>query len=196
MDLTTGIGVDAGEVLVITLANLEGTVLGVVGGIVGAPDTVVDVFAVATGVRASGVASLETEEVSTEETGRGVRDGGRGEQRGSDLLVPLNHLLVIILVVTAPSIRVDETAERVSSEIGTVGVHLASRVIGLEVHLRLVNKTNDLDVVGSLHELNALERAAGDKTGSVARFGTPCDGLVFGLTNSGGTLRRSPETEV
>ena len=68
LDLTTGIGVDAGEVLVVTLTNLEGTVLGVVGGIVGTPDAVVDVFAVATSVGTSGVTGFETEEVSTEET--------------------------------------------------------------------------------------------------------------------------------
>lgn len=72
LDLTTWIGVDAGEVLVVSVANLEGTVLGIVGGVVGTPDTVVDVFTVVTSVRSSGVASFETEEVSTEET-RGER---------------------------------------------------------------------------------------------------------------------------
>ena len=110
--------------------------------------------------------------------------------------MPLNYLLVVVLVATAPSIRVDEASKGVSSEIGTVWIHLTSRVVGLEVHLRLVNKTDDLDVVGSLHELNALERAIGDEAGSVARFGTPRDGLVLGLANSGGTFRWSPETEV
>jgi len=30
----------------------------------------------------------------------------------------------------------------------------------------------------------------------VARFGTPRDGLVFSLTNSGGTFRWSPDTEI
>jgi hypothetical protein len=44
--------------------------------------------------------------------------------------------------------------------------------------------------------LNTLERATGDKTGPVTRFGTPRDGLVLGLTNSGGTFRWSPETEI
>ena len=68
LDLTTGVGVNAGEVLVVTVANLEGTVLGVVGGIVGAPDTVVDVFTEAGSIGTGRVASLETEEVSAKET--------------------------------------------------------------------------------------------------------------------------------
>ena len=67
LDLTAGIGVDAGEVLVVALARLEGAVLGVVGGIVSTSDTIEDVFAVASSVGASRVADLETEEVSTVE---------------------------------------------------------------------------------------------------------------------------------
>jgi len=110
--------------------------------------------------------------------------------------VPLNHLLVVILVAAAPSVRVDETSKGVPSEIGAVRIHLTSRVVGLEVHLCLVDKTDDLDVVGGLHELNTLERAIGDKAGSVTGFGTPRDGLVLGLTNSGGTFGWSPETEI
>ena len=62
-----GIGVDAGEVLVVTLARLEGTVSGVVGSIVGASDTVEDVFAEASSVGSSRVADLEAKEICTEE---------------------------------------------------------------------------------------------------------------------------------
>jgi len=67
LDLAAGIGVDAGEILVVALARLEGTVLGVIGGIVKTSDAVVDVFAVAGSVGASGIADLEAEEVCTEE---------------------------------------------------------------------------------------------------------------------------------
>lgn len=69
LDLTTGIGIDAWVVLVVTLTRLEGTILGVVGGIVSASDAVVDMFAEVVGVGASRVAGLEAEEVSTGETG-------------------------------------------------------------------------------------------------------------------------------
>jgi len=84
LDLTVGIGVDTGVVLVVTLARLEGTVLGVVGGIVSTSDTVVDVFTEVSSVGASGVTSLETESVTTHE------------------VVPLDDLLVIVVVTTRP----------------------------------------------------------------------------------------------
>ena len=67
LDLTAGIGVDAGVVLVVALARLEGTVLGVVGGVVGASYAVIDMFAEVSSVGASRVADLDAEEVSTEE---------------------------------------------------------------------------------------------------------------------------------
>ena len=67
LDLTAGIGVDAGVVLVVALARLEGAVLGVVRGVVGTSDTVVDMFAEVSGIGASRVAGLDAEEVSTEE---------------------------------------------------------------------------------------------------------------------------------
>ena len=67
LDLTGGISVDAGEVLVGTLAGLKSTVLGVVRSVVGTPDTVEDMFTVASSVGASRVAGLEAEEVPAEE---------------------------------------------------------------------------------------------------------------------------------
>jgi hypothetical protein len=70
LDLTAGVGVDAGEVLVVARASLEGPVLGVVRGVVGTSDTVEDVFAEVCSVGASGVADLEAEEVPTGEAGR------------------------------------------------------------------------------------------------------------------------------
>ena len=110
--------------------------------------------------------------------------------------MPLDHLLVIVLVVTAPSIREDETTEGVSSEIGTMWIHLASPVVRLDVQLCLVNKPDDLDVVGGPHELNTLESATWDNTSSMTRLGTPRDGLTFGRTDGGGTIRRTPDTEI
>ena len=67
LDLTAGIGVDAREILICTLAGLKSAILGVVGSVVGTSDTVEDVFTVAGGVRASRVTGLEAEEVPTEE---------------------------------------------------------------------------------------------------------------------------------
>ena len=103
LDLTTRIGIDAGEVLVVTLARLESTVLGVIWGVVGAPDTIVNMLAEMSSVGASRVASLKTESVAAHE------------------VVPLDDLLVGVVVV-GPSGGVEETAERVTTKIGTVGV--------------------------------------------------------------------------
>jgi len=110
--------------------------------------------------------------------------------------VPLDHLLVIVRVSTAPSIRVDKTTKGVSSEIGTMGVHLPSEVVGCEVGLCLVNEADDLDVIRGPHELNTLESAAGDETSAMARLCTPRDGFVLGLTDGGGAIRRGPNTEI
>lgn len=110
--------------------------------------------------------------------------------------MPLNYLFVIVLVVSTPSVREDETSKGIPSEVSAMRVHFASRVVGLEIYLCLVNKTDDLDVVPGSHELNALERTTGDKASSMARLGTPRDGLVLGFSDSGGTIRRTPETEI
>ena len=69
LDLTVGVGVDAGEVLVVARASLEGPVLGVVGGVVGTSDTIEDMFAEVGSVGTSGVADLKAEEVPTGEAG-------------------------------------------------------------------------------------------------------------------------------
>jgi hypothetical protein len=110
--------------------------------------------------------------------------------------VPLYHLLVVVLVVTAPSIRVNETTKGISSEVGTVRVHLTSIVVGLEVDEGLVDEADDLDVVGGSHKLNTSESATGDEASAVTGFGTPRDGLVLGLTDGGRTIRWTPDTEI
>ena len=118
------------------------------------------------------------------------------KRRQRDSLMPLYHLLVVVLVVTAPSIRVNETTKGIPSEISTVRVHLTSIVVGLEVDEGLVDEADDLDVVGGSHKLNTSESATGDEASAMAGLGTPCDGLVLGLTNGGGTIRWTPDTEI
>lgn len=95
LDLTVGIGVDAREVLVVTVANLECTVLGVVGSVVGTSNTVVNVLAVVGSVGTSRVTDLEAENVTTHE------------------VVPFDDLLVVGSV--RPTGRVNESAERVTT---------------------------------------------------------------------------------
>ena len=178
LDLTVAIGVDTGEVLVVTLARLEGTILGVVGGVVGASDTVVDVLAEVSRIGASRIASLETESVTAHE------------------VVPLDDLLVVVLVVTGPCGGVEETTEGVTAEVGTVGVELSSEVIRTEVDEPLVDETDDLNVVGGPHELNTLQGTSGDETSSMTGLGTPGNFLVLRFADCGGTGWGCPEAEV
>ena len=178
LDLTAGVGVDAREVLVVTLARLEGTVLGVVRGVVGTSDTVVDMLAVVSGVGASRVASLETENTAAHE------------------VMPFNDLLITVIVAVRPSGGVEEATEGVTTEIGAVRVKFPPKVIGGEVDLGLVDKTDDLDVVWGPHELNTPESTTGDKTGPMTRFGTPGDFLLFRLADGGGTGGGCPEAEI
>ena len=61
MGSTGRIGVDPREILVIAEAGFEGAILGVVGGVVGAADTVVDVLAEVGGGGVGRVAGFEAE---------------------------------------------------------------------------------------------------------------------------------------
>lgn len=56
--------------MVLAFASFENTVASVVGGVVGAADTVEDVFAEVSGVGAVRVAGLEAEGIATDEAGR------------------------------------------------------------------------------------------------------------------------------
>ena len=111
-------------------------------------------------------------------------------------VVPLDDLLITVVVAVRPSGGIDETAEGVTTEIGTVGVELSSEVIRLEVDEGLVDKTDDLDVVWGPHKLNTLESTSGDETRAMTRLSAPRDFLLFRLTDGGGAGRGCPETEI
>lgn len=64
-----------------------------------------------------------------------------------------------------------------------MGIQLASVVIRSDIDLGLVNETGDLDVVGGLDELHALQGSRGDDTSTVARLCAPGDFLAFGITD-------------
>lgn len=123
------------EVLVLALAGLECAVLGVVGSVVSTTDAIEDVFTVVFSIRSGGIASLETEEVITDE------------------VVPLNDL------VGSPSeyVAVHHTSHGIPAEVGTVGVHLASGIVSKDVDGSLVDESDSLDIIRSPHKLHALQ---------------------------------------
>ena len=177
LDLASRIGINAREILIVTLAGLESPVLGVVGGIISASDTVENVLTVVSGVGTGGITNLEAENASPHE------------------VMPFDDLL-IVGVAAGPSGGVDETTKRVTTEVSAVGVELSSIVVSGEVDEGLVDETNDLDVVRSLHKLNTLKSAGGDETSAVTGLSAPGDFLLFRFSNGSGTFRGSPETEI
>jgi len=171
---TCSISVDTWEVLVVTEAAQEGTIDVGGGGIVLATDTIEDVLAVVGGVSTCGVASLEAEGSSTHE------------------VVPFDGLLVTI----TPGVGEQEGTERVTTLIGTVRVEFTSRVISSDVDELLLDEAGDLDVVGSLHELETSDGTLGDDTGTIARLCAPSDTLTLDVTDEGVWFRGTPEAEV
>ena len=176
--MTARIGVDAGEILVGALARFERAVLGVVGGVVEASDTVVNVLTELGSIGTGRVTDLEAENITTHE------------------IVPLDDLLVAGVVSIRPTVRVYETTEGVTTEVSAVGVQLSSSVIFFEVDKGLVNESNDLEVVRGPHKLNALEGAGGDETRTVTGLGAPGNFFCFRLTDGGETLTGSPKAEI
>lgn len=110
----------------------------------------------------------------------------------ANVLVPLDNLLVL----TAKCVRVEETTHGVATQVGTMGVHFTSPVLSLNVDEPLVDKADDLDVVGGLDELHTLEGAVRDQTGTVAGLGTPSNHLAFMVSDEGFGLAGSPQAKV
>jgi len=152
--------------------------LGGIWGVVGASDTVVNMLAEVGTVGARRVARLETEKVTAHE------------------VVPLDDLVIAVVVAARPSSGVGETAEGVTTEIGTMRVELSSEVISRKVDESLVDKTDDLDVVWGLHVLNTPKGITRDETSAVTGLSAPRDFFVFRLTNGGGTGRGCPKTKI
>jgi hypothetical protein len=166
--------VGSGEVLDITLALFEDTILGVVGNIVVAANSVVDVLAVVPVVGVGRVASLEAEAVATEEQ------------------VPLDDLSG----VAVESIGEEETTHRVTTEISTVGVHLSSPVTLENVDLGLVDEADSLDVGLGLDPLNTGQGVGGNETRAVSGLGAPSDHDTLDVTDFLAVVRGTPDTEV
>jgi len=174
-DLAVGC-VDTGEVGVLGIARLEDFILGGIGSVVGASNTVVDVLAVVGGVGAGWVAGLEAEGIGADEVG------------------PLDDLDV--RSTTTECVGEDDASHGITTEISTVGVHLTSRVTRCHVDFGLVHEAYDLDVVGGRQHLDTSEGAIGDEASTVASLAAP--GNHFALNISHGLVwrTRGPKTKV
>jgi len=179
-DNTIGTSVNTGEVLRITLAAFKGTIDVGGGSVELAADTIKDVFAVFSSVGARWVASLQAELVSTHE------------------VVPFDGLDVVVGVAIRgrEGVGEEEGTERVTTLVSTVRVEFSSTIISLDVDEFLVDVTSDLDVVGSLHELETSDGASWDQTGTVAWFGAPSDTFTFNVADELVWFLGSPQAEV
>jgi hypothetical protein len=72
------------------------------------------------------------------------------------------------VLLSPPTGRFVEPAERVSRQVRAVRVELAAGVVRGEVDARLVDAPRDLDVRGRAHELRAGDRPRGHETRAVA----------------------------
>lgn len=75
-------------------------------------------------------------------------------------------------------------------------VKFTSEIIGSQVNLGLVDETDDLNVVGRLHELDTLEGTLGNNSSTMAGLGAPGNFELFGVANGCWPGWRSPKTEI
>lgn len=113
-----------------------------------------------------------------------------GTKRTNEVM-PLNNLLH-----TSKRAREQHTTHGVSTEVSTVGVHLSSPVVRLDVDGALVHEADGLDVVGRLDPLQAGEGASGDEAGAMPGLGAPGDHLAFGVGDDGVGFGGAPNAEV
>lgn len=110
--------------------------------------------------------------------------------------MPLLDLDVVGCGTTSDRVAVDEATKRVATFISTVRVHLSSTIVGVHVDQLLVDVSDNLNVSGGLHELEAGDRASGNDTSAVAGLRAPCNGCSFGGADVTSGSGRSPDTPI
>lgn len=131
--------------------------------------------------------------------------------------MPLEDLLIRIIVttITGESIGIYDTAERIAAlsqksisdrqsaptnkgthQISSMRIELSSRIVFLKVNQSLVDVTNDLEVIGGLHKLDASECIGGNDASTTASLCAPSDFLAFRISDYGVGFRRRPQAEV
>lgn len=93
-------------------------------------------------------------------------------------------------------LRENNPSHRVSTQIRSVRVHLASIIAGRDIDQLLVHEPNDLHVIGCSNELHTTKRPIGNETCTTAGLGTPRYHFSFDISNSAVGLNRSPQAKV
>lgn len=118
--------------------------------------------------------------------------GTEAELAVANEVLPLVDLLELSCVCAG----VDETTDGVSTARGSVRVKLSSVIAPLDVELREVSDTGDLDELVRLEEVGTLDGTVGNETCAVARLETPRDYDSLCVTDSGTWVGGTQETEV
>ena len=102
---------------------------------------------------------------------------------------------LVELLPRAKDVAVNETADGVAVAVGAVVVEFASLIAVRDVDFGEVALAGDLDVLGSLHKVDACESALGHHAGTMAGLRAVGDHLAFGVAD-GLDSGRCPEAEV
>lgn len=175
-DGTVG-GVDSGEITVFSLATFENAWLGVIGSVVFASDTVINVLTPLGSVRTCWVTSLEAETTSAHEICP---------------LVDLNKGRVI----RAKGSRIHNASHWVAAQISTMGVHLTAKVAGSHIDKGLVKETISHDVVWGPYDLEAGKSTLRDDASTTASFCAPSNHLTLQICNSRVGCGGSPQAKI
>jgi len=163
-------GEDARGSHVVAVANGERAVDGSVisDSVVAAPYFIIDVVTKLRGVRVARVAHFKTKHVATNEV------DPFNNLCGSDSAVgTTTHLLSESCGILPKSVRVDNSTKGVALLVITVGIKFTTLVLTIEVDLRLINVTDDLDVILGIQPLSSSNGARGDYTSPMSRLRSP-----------------------
>jgi hypothetical protein len=70
-----------------------------------------------------------------------------------DIRIPVKDLGQLATLSIGSTVRVDDTTERISLQICTVGIELSASVVGGETNAVVIEEADDLDVAWGLHPL-------------------------------------------
>jgi len=91
---------------------------------------------------------------------------------------------LVNLTTRAEDVRVDQSTNGVTVSIGTVVIHLSTIITSYDVDLGEVALTGNLNVVGSLDEVDTSEGSRRHDARSVTRLGAIRDSNTFRVSNS------------
>lgn len=120
----------------------------------------------------------------------GAGTSAHAELRSTDEAGPFG-----ILQVGSESVAEDKTANGVAVTVRTVGIQFTTLVILLDIDLRQIAGTSDLDIVLGTDKMNTFEGTFRNDASASATLSAPSDFLPFSVAD-GADRRRCPQAEI